>query len=140
MIDRAQPDRFNDIFKSKDTSEQESKYGGKDTGTAHNRCKVNFLKAIQKESSDSQKQSLTDISEHCAEDESVCQRYKDRRIDFIVGRKSIHPDKHLKRLKDFRVFQLCRRFIDSSGVFILHNAVDIVIIFNIFLESSGILL
>ena len=130
-----EPQRFQNGFKSEYAAEQESENRGKEAAAGNNGCQIHFLCPVQKEAANHQAESLSHISEHKSKKEGIGQSQNDCRVNFIIGGKTVHTDKHFKGPEKLWILQLGRRFADNVFVLFLYKTEGIVILGDLFLEG-----
>ena len=138
MVDRPDPSGFNNIFKSKHTSEHKTKEGGEYSGKRYDSGKVHFLCEIQDRTADKEQQSLTDIPEHGAEDKAVHDTDKNGRIHFTALGKSVHLDEHFKWFEKLWILKLGRRFSKILFPVLFYYDINFVVSLSLFDKCIGI--
>ena len=126
-----EPERRDHIFKSEDAAEHQSEESGEDPGSPDDGGKVHFLFPVKEKTAHSQQQPLPKVSEHGAEDKGIGQRHKDGGIHFMVIRKPVHLDIHLKGLEDPGVFQFGGRIAADPVLIVLHHHKEIGVFLHI---------
>ena len=87
---------------------------------------------IDQGAADQEKEPLSHISEHDAEDKGVSQPDEHRGIDLIVSRESVHLDEHLERFEQLRILQFGRRFPEVGVMVILNHHEHLIIVLDLF--------
>ena len=133
FLARSEPERRYDFLESENTSEHEPEYRREDSGHRDNSRKVTVLLLIQQESSYHEAESLTDIAVHDTENKRIRDGHKDRRIELIVIRQTIHFDIHFIWSEKSRILEFRRRlhvhllliFLDKADYFrIIGNVIS----------------
>ena len=140
MVNRPKPQWLNHVFKSKHTSEHETENRGKHPRRSNDSGQRRLLEMVNKRSYNHQQKPLPHIPEHDTKNERVCESYKQGRVHFIVSRQTVHSDKHLKRLKQLGIFQLCRRLSEITVVIVFHHNKDFIVLFSLCHELFHIVL
>ena len=102
---RPKPQGREHIFKAEQASIEEPEQGGKNAAAGKDGRQVRLFETVQQESSQSQAQALSHISEHGSEDDGIGERHKQRGVKFIVVRQSVHAHEHLEGADQRRIFQ-----------------------------------
>ena len=109
FLARSEPERRYDFLESENTSEHEPEYRREDSGHRDDSRKVAVLLLIEKKASNHKAEPLTDIAVHDAENKRISDGHKDRRIELIVIRQTIHFDIHFVRSEKGRILKFRRR-------------------------------
>ncbi len=108
---RQKPDRFEQYaFKAEEGTEQKAEDRREQSCTTDDSRQTDVLEVIQQKSADQKAETLTEIAVHRTEDKGIGQCNEQCRVELAVIRETVHLHIHLIRLKQLRIFQLCRRY------------------------------